>query len=86
MADYLIRYRNLSGSDPMSPLSERISATSEQQAIAQLKARLPQQEIRVETVRSDTPAPKKRKTWAQWVLLALFLVIGGVNVASRWLN
>jgi hypothetical protein len=86
MADYLIRYRNLSGPQPMTPLSERIEAPSGQDAIARLKARQPDQELRIESVRSDAPEPKKRKTWAQWVLLALFLVIGGVNLASRWLN
>lgn len=82
----MIRYRNLSGPDPMTPLSERIEAASAQQAIALLKDRLPDQELRVETVRSDAPEPKKPKSRAQWVLLALFVIIGGVNLAARWLN
>ncbi|MGH1353465.1 MAG: hypothetical protein ACRBBS_00085 [Thalassovita sp.] len=86
MAEYLIRYRNLSGPDPMSPLSERIEAASGQAAIDQLKSRQPDQELRVETVRSDVPTPKKRKTRAEWLLVALFLVIGGVNLLSRWVN
>lgn len=86
MAEYLIRYRNLSGSEPLSPLSQRIEAPSGQAAIDALKSRHPDQELRVETVRSDAPKPKKRKTRAEWVLLALFLVIGGVNLLSQWMN
>lgn len=86
MAEYLIRYRILSGTEPLSPLSERVEATSGQAAIDVLKSRHPDQELRVENVRSDVPTPKKRKTRAEWVLLALFLVIGGVNLVSRWMN
>ncbi len=70
----------------MAPLSVRIEAASGQAAIDQLKSRQPDQERRVETVRSDVPTPKKRKTRAEWLLVALFLVIGGVNLLSRWVN
>jgi len=86
MTEYHIRYRNLSGPDPMSPVSAKIEATSGQAAINDLKRQFPDQELRVENVRSNVVEPRKRKTRAEWILLALFLVLGGVNLASRWLN
>jgi hypothetical protein len=86
MTEYLIRYRNLSGPDPMSPQSIRIEAKNGQAAIEDLKKQMSEQELRVEKVSSDTPAPRKRKTRAEWVLLALFLILGGVNLVTRWLG
>ena len=83
MNDYVIRYRNLSGATPMSPLRDQISANNEQAAIAALKQRHPEQYLRIEHIRRDTPAPKKRKTRAEWIVLAIIVVIGGINLLTR---
>ncbi len=86
MPIYLIRYRNLSGPDPLTPVTTRLEARSEQAAIAALKEARDGQEIRIEKVSSDVPAPPKRKTRKEWIILGLILVIGAVNLANRWLN
>lgn len=86
MTEYLIRYRNLSGPDPMSPQSIRIEAKNGQAAIEALKKQMSEQELRVEKVSSEALAPRKRKTRAEWVLLALFVILGGVNLVTRWLG
>lgn len=83
MPDYRLRYRNLSGGAPETPLTDLIEAPSEQAAIAALKARLPGQDLRIETARRTDPAPKKRKTRAEWIVLALVLLIGGINLIRR---
>lgn len=83
MPDYLIRYRNLSGDSPMSPVSERLDAPNAQAAVEVLKQRHPDQELRIEAATTTTPPPKKRKTRAEWIVLALIVVIGGINLLSR---
>ncbi|WP_319824660.1 hypothetical protein [Thalassovita sp.] len=86
MPSYLIRYRILSGPDPMTPLSTRIEAGTEQAAIAVLKSAHTGQDIRIEKASPDTPVPRKRKSRKEWIILGLIVVIGAVNLASRWLN
>jgi len=86
MTDYLIRYRNLSGDDPMSPISEHVEAPSAQAAIAELKARHPDQDLRIERTSDTAPPPKKRRTRAEWIILAFVVVLGGVNLVTRMLR
>lgn len=86
MAEYVIRFRNLSSDAPETPQRERIDAPTQQAAIAALKERLPGQELRIEKVVNETPTPKKRKTRAEWIILALVVVLGGVNLLSRALR
>lgn len=83
MAEYVIRYRNLSGDTPETPQRDRLEAANQQAAIAALKERHPGAELRIEHVINDTPAPKKRKTRAEWIILALVVVIGGINLIAR---
>lgn len=86
MPAYRLRYRNLSGPDPMTPITAQLDAASEQAAIAALKAQHSGQDLRIERVTSDIPAPRKRRSRNEWIILALVLTIGAVHLANSWLR
>ncbi|MBA83715.1 hypothetical protein ACSSNL_14925 [Thalassobius sp. S69A] len=83
MPEYTLRYRNLSGDAPLSPLIARLEAPNAEQAISLLKKHNPDQELRIERVQNDAPPAPKRKTRAEWIVLALIVVIGGINLIAR---
>lgn len=83
MPEYTLRYRNLSGAAPLTPLVTRLEASNAEQAVALLKGHNPDQDLRIERVQNDTPPTKKRKTRAEWIVLALLVGLGGINLIAR---